>query len=104
MSDASCAQAVPGRPGQFAGKATAIAALLILAAWASGCNKLKARDLLNKGVNAFKNGQYDESVEDFKRSAELDPNLIVARLYLATAYANQYIPGAPSVQNKKFGE
>src|SRR5713226_1176155 len=50
----------------------------------AGCSKLKARDLLNKGVAAFKNGQYDTAVEDFKQAKELNPALIVARLYLAT--------------------
>ena len=88
----------------IARRATAAAALLILAAGFSGCNKLKARDLLNKGVNAFKNGQYDQAVEDFKQAKEDDPELITARLYLATSYATQYIPGAPSDQNKKLGE
>ena len=88
----------------IARRATAAAALLILAAGLSGCNKLKARDLLNKGVNAFKNGQYDQAVEDFKQAKEDDPDLITARLYLATSYATQYIPGAPSDQNKKLGE
>jgi len=84
-------------------RASALAALLILAAASSGCNKLKARDLLNKGVTAFKNGQYDTAVEDFKQAKELDPGLLVARLYLATAYASQYIPGAPSDQNLRLG-
>lgn len=88
----------------IARRATAAAALLILAAGFSGCNKLKARDLLNKGVNAFKNGQYDQAVENFKQAKEDDPDLITARLYLATSYATQYIPGAPSDQNKKLGE
>ena len=88
----------------IARRATAAAALLILAAGLSGCNKLKARDLLNKGVNAFKNGQYDQAVEDFKQAKEDDPDLVTARLYLATSYATQYIPGAPSDQNKKLGE
>jgi tetratricopeptide (TPR) repeat protein len=88
----------------IARRATAAAALLILAAGFSGCNKLKARDLLNKGVNAFKNGQYDQAVEDFKQAKEDDPDLLTARLYLATSYATQYIPGAPSDQNKKLGE
>ncbi len=69
----------------------------------SGCNKLKARDLLNKGVANFKNGQYDAAIEDFKQAKELDPSLINARLYLATAYASQYIPGAPSEQNTRLG-
>jgi tetratricopeptide (TPR) repeat protein len=81
-----------------------LAALLILTVGLSGCNKLKARDLLNKGVNAFKAGQSDTAIEDFKRSTELDPNLMMARVYLATAYASLYIPGAPSAENKARGE
>ena len=32
-----------------------------------------------------------------------DPNLMNARLYLATAYASQYIPGAPSEENIAHG-
>jgi tetratricopeptide (TPR) repeat protein len=85
-------------------RAAALLALVVFAAGFSGCNKLKARDLLNKGVAAFKNGQYDAAVEDFKQAKELDPSLLNARLYLATAYASQYIPGAPSEQNKKIGK
>src|SRR5216683_2802675 len=88
---------------RMARRASAFAALLILAAGLSGCSKLKARDLLNKGVAAFKNGLYDTAVEDFKQAKDLDPALIVARLYLATAYATQYIPGAPSEQNVRLG-
>ncbi len=82
---------------------SAFAALLILVAGVSGCSKLQARDLLNKGVGAFKNAQYDTAIEDFKRAKELDPGLMNARLYLATAYASQYIPGAPSEQNVALG-
>ncbi len=81
----------------------ACAALVFLIAGASGCNKLKARDLLNKGVGAFKNGQYDNAIEFFKEARDLDPTLMNARLYLATAYASQYIPGAPSESNMKLG-
>lgn len=69
----------------------------------SGCAKLRARDLLNKGVQSFKNGQYDVAIEDFKQAKDLDPTLLNARLYLATAYATQYIPGAPSQENLNFG-
>jgi len=84
-------------------RACAFAALFILAAGVSGCSKLKARDLLNKGVASFKNGQYDAAIEDFKQAKDLDPSLMNARLYLATAYASQYIPGAPSEQNMRLG-
>jgi tetratricopeptide (TPR) repeat protein len=81
----------------------ALTALLVLVIAASGCNKLKARDLLNKGVTAFKNGQSDAAIEDFKEAKEADPELLNARLYLATAYASLYIPGAPSQENMARG-
>ena len=81
----------------------AFAALLVLAVGVSGCSKLRARDLLNKGVAAYKNAQYDTAIEDFKEAKDLDPGLMNARLYLATAYASQYIPGAPSEQNMRLG-
>ncbi|HJY87372.1 MAG TPA: hypothetical protein VKE24_11095, partial [Candidatus Acidoferrales bacterium] len=70
----------------------------------AGCNKLKARDALNKGVQAYKNGQFDQSIDYFMKAKELDPGLLNARLYLATAYATQYIPGAPSEENVRKGQ
>jgi tetratricopeptide (TPR) repeat protein len=81
-----------------------LAVLLSFVAGISGCNKLRARDLLNKGVASFKNAQFDAAVEDFKQAKELDPDLVNARLYLATAYASQYIPGAPSEENMRHGQ
>lgn len=92
------------RTVRISGRVLACAVLLLLVVAASGCNKLKARDALNKGVGAFKNGQYDTAIEFFKQARELDPSLMNARLYLATAYASQYIPGAPSESNMKLGE
>ena len=88
---------------RIARRGLSLAMLAVVVATGSGCNKLKARDLLNKGVANFKNGQYDAAVEDFKQAKELDPSLLNARLYLATAYASQYIPGAPSDENVKRG-
>jgi len=70
----------------------------------AGCAKLKARDDLNKGVEAYKNAQFDSAIEYFKESTQLDPTLLNARLYLAQAYASQYIPGAPSQDNKRNAE
>jgi tetratricopeptide (TPR) repeat protein len=88
---------------RIARRGFSLAMLAVVVAAGSGCNKLKARDLLNKGVANFKNGQYDVAVEDFKEAKDLDPSLLNARLYLATAYASQYIPGAPSDENVKRG-
>ncbi|MGA2133319.1 MAG: tetratricopeptide repeat protein [Bryobacteraceae bacterium] len=79
--------------------AVAVAALVL---FASGCQKLKARDELNKGVQAFKNAQYPQAVERFKSAVELDPGFSTARLYLATAYMQQFIPGADSPDNMQM--
>jgi len=87
------------RCSRIGNRVVCLAVALILVAGISGCNKLRARDLLNKGVAAFKNAQFDAAVEDFKEAKDLDPDLLNARLYLATAYASQYIPGAPSDRN-----
>jgi tetratricopeptide (TPR) repeat protein len=80
--------------------------LLILLAlvFATGCNKLKARDELNKGVRAYKGGDFETAIEHFQRANDLDPTLLNARIYLATAYATQFVPGAPSEKNKELGE
>jgi tetratricopeptide (TPR) repeat protein len=85
-------------------RATVLAALVLFAMGTAGCNKLKARDLLNKGVASFKAGQYDAAIEQFKQAKEADPTLMNARLYLATAYASTYIPGAPSEENVNRGK
>jgi tetratricopeptide (TPR) repeat protein len=103
MTHASLASTDASRSASSLRRTVSVLALLMLVAGFAGCNKLKARDLLNKGVAAFKNGQYDAAVEDFKQAKDLDPSLLNARLYLATAYASQYIPGAPSEQNKNIG-
>src|SRR5215510_12596766 len=86
------------------GKFTLILGVAVLALLASSCQKLKSRDQLNKGVHAFKNAQYADAVESFKTAVELDPNFPTARLYLATAYMQQYIPGAESPENNKMAQ
>jgi len=63
----------------------------------------QARHALDQGVEAFKNAQFDRAVELFKEARELNPSLLNARLYLATTYAAQFIPGAPSEENTRMG-
>src|ERR1700675_931963 len=101
MTDAIVSRETRSRFSRTASQAFAVVALLAVL---SRVNKFRARDLLNKGVAAFKEGQFDKSVEFFKEAKQLDPDLLNARLYLATAYASEYIPGAPSEENKRHGE
>lgn len=81
-----------------------LAALAVAIIAGGGCNKLRARDQLNKGVAAYSSGQYDQAIEHFKSAEQFDPTLTNARLYLAAAYQAQYIPGAPSPDNLRNGQ
>jgi tetratricopeptide (TPR) repeat protein len=77
---------------------------LFLCLGAAGCNKLKARDQLNKGVSAYKAGRYEEAISHFQQSVNEDPGLGVAKLYLATAYVGQYVPGVDTPENNRNAE
>jgi len=70
----------------------------------SGCSKLKARDQLNKGVASYRNAQFQAAIEHFKQAIALDPTLLNAKLYLATAYSQQYVQGGQSEENIKIAK
>src|SRR6476660_8092191 len=75
--------------------------LALLAVTATGCAKLQARDNLNKGVRAFRDAHYENAVKYFQQAVQLDPDLTTAEIYLATAYAQQYVPGGRGEDNQK---
>src|SRR5205809_6529870 len=79
----------------------AIAAALLCTA---GCNKLKARSELNQGVRAYRNGLSEQAVKHFQQAVMLDENLKYARLYLATVYAQQYVPGVDSPEMNRVAQ
>jgi tetratricopeptide (TPR) repeat protein len=81
----------------------AVASLSMLLA-TTGCSKLKARDQLNKGVQAYKNAKYEEAIEHFQTAVSLDPSLQMTHLYLATAYAQQVVPNSDTASNKKLAD
>jgi tetratricopeptide (TPR) repeat protein len=80
------------------------ATVLSLAGCTRIINALKARDQLNKGVTAYKSAQFNEAIEHFKTAVDLQPDFVNAKLYLAAAYQNQFIPGATSEDNLKIGQ
>jgi tetratricopeptide (TPR) repeat protein len=67
----------------------------------ASCNKLKSRDQMNQGVQAYKNSHYADAVKHFKQAVELDPSSQSAQLYLATSYMTQWVPGVDSPDNIK---
>ncbi|HKD58862.1 MAG TPA: tetratricopeptide repeat protein [Terracidiphilus sp.] len=66
-----------------------------------GCNRLQARDQLNKGVEAYKSAHYEEAIGHFQKATELDPSLPMAKSYLATALAQNVVPGLSTPENLK---
>ena len=75
-----------------------------LALLAGGCTQLRSRSQINEGVAAFKNAQFPQAVEHFKTAVELEPDFSSARLYLAVAYMQQYVPGAENPDNEKMAD
>jgi tetratricopeptide (TPR) repeat protein len=70
----------------------------------SGCDRLAARDQLNKGVEAYKGTHYEEAIGHFQKAMQLDPSLPMAKSYLATALAQNVIPGLDTPDNLKTAQ
>jgi tetratricopeptide (TPR) repeat protein len=82
--------------------------LLLLAALPlSGCSfmqKLRARDNVNKGVKAFTDQKYSAAAQFFEKAIELDPEFETARMYLATTYTSQFIPGSADPKSEEMAQ
>jgi tetratricopeptide (TPR) repeat protein len=83
-------------PARFTALAVALAGMVLSM---SGCNQLAARDQLNKGVDAYKSQRYEEAIGHFQKATELDPSLPMAKSYLATALAQNVVPGLDTPEN-----
>jgi tetratricopeptide (TPR) repeat protein len=82
----------------------AVVAFLLSFTLLAGAQSPSARDELNRGVEAYKRAKYEDAIHYFQSAVQLDPTLVVARLYLATALAQQYIPGEDSPENVRVVE
>jgi len=89
------------RPARFSALAVAMAGMVL---GMSGCNRLAARDQLNKGVEAYKSTRYEEAIGHFQKATELDPTLPMAKTYLATALAMNVVPGLDTPDNIKTAQ
>jgi tetratricopeptide (TPR) repeat protein len=89
------------RPTRLTALAVVLAAMVLTM---SGCNRLAARDQLNKGVDAYKSGKYEEAIGHFQKATELDPTLPMAKTYLATALSQNIVPGLDTPENLKTAD
>lgn len=86
------------RPARITALAVAAAGMVLSM---GGCNRLQARDQLNKGVESYKAARYEEAIGHFQKATELDPSLPMAKSYLATALAQNVVPGLTTPDNLK---
>jgi len=59
---------------------------------------------LNAGIKAYKEACYEDAKQHFARAVAHDPANVKAHMYLGTAYAQEYIPGADSPENNMLGQ
>jgi tetratricopeptide (TPR) repeat protein len=87
---------------------TSIAALLVaLVAVSGGCtlvNRVRAKNALNEGARAYKDGRFPDAEEKFRTAYELDPTQRNAPVFIARAIQQQYKPGVQTPENLAVGE
>jgi tetratricopeptide (TPR) repeat protein len=83
------------------------ALLLALVATSGGCvlvNRVRAKNALNEGARAYRDGRFSDAEERFRTAYELDPSQKNAPLFIARAIQQQYKPGVPTPENIAIGE
>jgi tetratricopeptide (TPR) repeat protein len=63
-----------------------------------------ARDEINQGVQSYKSARYEEAISHFEKATNLAPCLTMARSYLATAQAQNVVPGLSTPDNLRVAE
>ncbi len=76
-----------------------LAVLTVATCPAAFTQDTSATDEMHAGVVAYKFSDYAGAAEHFKAALAINPDLTPARLFLATAYAQQYVPGDESEAN-----
>jgi tetratricopeptide (TPR) repeat protein len=56
---------------------------------------------LNAGIEAYKAARYSEAISHFQKATDIAPCLTMARAYLATAQAQNVVPGLDTPENLK---
>ena len=82
------------------------ALLLALVAASGGCvlvNRVRAKNALNEGARAYRDGRFQDAEQKFRTAYELDPTQKNAPLFIARAIQQQYKPGVNTPENVEVG-
>jgi tetratricopeptide (TPR) repeat protein len=74
-------------------------ACLAIAGVAQDEAKASARNEVSEGVDAFRQAHYEDAIARFKQAVAFDPDLVVARMYLAATYLQEFQPGVDTPEN-----
>lgn len=85
------------------GIAALLAALVITSGGCALVNRVRAKNALNEGARAYREGQFAEAEQKFRTSYELDPSQKNAQLFIARAVQQQYKPGVTTPENIDVG-
>jgi hypothetical protein len=87
---------------------TSIAVLLVVLVSATGgctlVNRVRAKNALNEGARAYKDGRFPDAEARFREAYELDPSQKNAPVFIARAVQQQYKPGVQTPENLAVGE
>jgi tetratricopeptide (TPR) repeat protein len=81
--------------------------LFLVVALTSGCgvvNRVRARNALNEGARAYREGNFAEAEQKFRYAYELDPSQERTPLFIARSIQQQYKPGVNSPENVAKGQ
>jgi tetratricopeptide (TPR) repeat protein len=84
-----------------------VSLLLVLVASTAGCglvNRVRAKNALNEGARAYRDGNFALAEEKFRYAYEMDPSQQNAPLFIARSVQQQYKPGVPTPENVAVGE
>lgn len=84
-----------------------VAMLFVVASTSAGCgviNRIRAKNALNEGARAYKEGKFAEAEQKFREAYEYDPSQKNAPLFIARSVQQQYKPGVDNAENKAKGQ
>ena len=61
--------------------------------------KASATNEVDQGVQAFRQARYEDAIAHFKQAVAFDPDFVVARMYLAATYLQEFQPGVDTPEN-----
>jgi tetratricopeptide (TPR) repeat protein len=81
--------------------------LVALVSATGGCtivNRVRAKNALNEGARAYKDGRFPDAEARFREAYELDPTQQNAPVFIARAVQQQYKPGVQTPENLAVGQ